>query len=144
MRKAILVLMLGLVLVFAAAGCGGGDDESSATTDETTTEETGGTTGEEAENELYASVGPGFEISLTTEDGDDDPRARRGERVREVDTARDVARGRRSGCRNIRVRVRPACELDERELRSLRIAPLRSLTRQRCTRRAVRTRLPRA
>ena len=71
MRKTILVLMLGLVLVFAAAGCGGGDDESSATTDETTTEETGGTTGEEAENELYASVGPGFEISLTTEDGDD-------------------------------------------------------------------------
>ena len=71
MRKTILVLMLGLVLVFAAAGCGGGDDESSATTDETTTEETGGTTGEEAENELYASVGPGFEISLTTEDGED-------------------------------------------------------------------------
>jgi hypothetical protein len=72
MRKTILVLMLGLILVVAAAGCGGGDDESSATTDETTateTETSGG--GDEAENELYASVGPGFEISLTTEDGED-------------------------------------------------------------------------
>jgi len=71
MRKTILVLMLGLVLVVAAAGCGGSDDESSGTTDETTATDTETSGGDEAGNELYASVGPGFEISLTTEDGDD-------------------------------------------------------------------------
>jgi plastocyanin len=71
MRKTILVLMLGLALVFAVAACGGDDDESSATTDETTTEETTGTGGEAAGTTLLASVGPGFDISLTTEDGED-------------------------------------------------------------------------
>jgi len=71
MRKTILVLMLGLVLVVAAAGCGGSDDESSGTTDETTATDTETSGGDEAGNELYASVGPGFEISLTTEDGED-------------------------------------------------------------------------
>jgi plastocyanin len=55
------------VLVAAAltlSGCGGDDDDSAAPTTETTTPaapETGAT--------LNASVGPGFEISLTTEDG---------------------------------------------------------------------------
>lgn len=62
---------IALVLVVAAvgvglAGCGGGDDEASTTETETTAGPTvpvGST--------LSASVGPGFEISLTTEDGDD-------------------------------------------------------------------------
>jgi plastocyanin len=51
-------------------GCGGGDDEGSADTDTTATEttDTGETTG--AENELYGTVGPGFTITLTTEDGE--------------------------------------------------------------------------
>ena len=47
-------------------GCGGGDDEAATTETETTAEPTiavGST--------LHASVGPGFEISLTSEDGDD-------------------------------------------------------------------------
>jgi plastocyanin len=55
----------GLVLAaLAVAGCGG-DDEGAATDDTTTTApapEPGAT--------LNASVGPGFEISLTTEDGE--------------------------------------------------------------------------
>ena len=127
MRKTILVLVLGLVLVFAVAGCGGGDDESSATTDETTTEETGGTTGEEADNELYASVGPGFEISLTTEDGEDVTSLAPGTYKVEVDDKSDQHNfhlsgpgrgredrgqrdgqgrlGRRSGGRDVRVRA---------------------------------------
>jgi plastocyanin len=71
MRKTILVLMLGLALVFAVAACGGDDDENAATDTETTATETDTGGGEEAANELYASVGPGFEISLTTEDGED-------------------------------------------------------------------------
>jgi plastocyanin len=56
---------IGLVLAaLAVAGCGG-DDEDAATDDTTTTAaapEPGAT--------LSASVGPGFEISLTTEDGE--------------------------------------------------------------------------
>jgi plastocyanin len=69
MRKTILVLMLGTALVVGtAAGCGG-DDEESATDTETATEtETSGSG--EAGGTLLASVGPGFEISLTTEDGE--------------------------------------------------------------------------
>jgi plastocyanin len=90
MRKTILVLMLGLVLVFAAAGCGGGDDESSGTTDDTTATETETSgSGEEAENELYASVGPGFEISLTTEDGEDVTSLAPGSYTVEVDDKSD-------------------------------------------------------
>jgi len=59
----VLVLALGVV---GLAGCGGGDDEADSTDTETTAEPTvavGST--------LQASVGPGFEISLTTDAGDD-------------------------------------------------------------------------
>jgi plastocyanin len=67
MRKTLLVLALGLAVVaFVAAGCGGDDEEGAGTTETT---ETGGETGE-AGQELYASVGPGFVISMTTEEGD--------------------------------------------------------------------------
>ena len=70
MRKTILVLMLGLVLVFAVAACGGDDEESAGTDTETTATDTE-TSGAEAGSTLLASVGPGFDISLTTEDGED-------------------------------------------------------------------------
>ena len=60
------VTAVGLVAaVFALAGCGGGSNESAATDTSTTTETTttpSGTT-------LQASVGPGFDISLTGPDG---------------------------------------------------------------------------
>jgi plastocyanin len=70
MRKRMIVLVLGLaVAAFAVAGCGGDDDEGAATDTETVTEtETGGSG--EAGGTLLASVGPGFEISLTNEEGD--------------------------------------------------------------------------
>ena len=64
-----------LVVVLAAfalmgAGCGGDDDEAGGddTTIETTTETTTGTT--EAGSALKGTVGPGFDISLTTEAGE--------------------------------------------------------------------------
>ena len=74
MRKTTLVLVIGLaVAAFAVAGCGGDDDEGTTTETDTATEttDTGDTTGEAAGGTLIASVGPGFEISLTTEDGED-------------------------------------------------------------------------
>ena len=55
------------VLALALAGCGGSDDEASGTTEmttETTDTTASGTT-------LTASVGPGFEISLTDASGND-------------------------------------------------------------------------
>jgi plastocyanin len=58
-----------LVLVLtglALAGCGGGDDEASTTGTETTPIAT-----VPVGSMLQASVGPGFEISLTAEDGSD-------------------------------------------------------------------------
>ena len=68
MRKTTLVLVIGLaVAALAVAGCGGDDDSTATDTDTATETETSGVGEGE---ELYASVGPGFEISLTTEDGD--------------------------------------------------------------------------
>jgi plastocyanin len=63
-------------VALAAAGCGGDDDE--AGDDTTTITETTGTTTEtdtetatpEAGTALKGSVGPGFDISLTTADGE--------------------------------------------------------------------------
>jgi len=71
MTRARTGVVVGLaVAALALAGCGGGDDEASGTTDtETTTTETTSQTGGETGMVLKGSVGPGFEISLTTEDG---------------------------------------------------------------------------
>lgn len=74
MKGKRLIVVIGLaVALFAIAGCGG-DDEGTATDTEITTEtdttDTTGTTGE-AGGTLIGTVGPGFDISLTTEDGGD-------------------------------------------------------------------------
>jgi plastocyanin len=61
-------LAIGLVAAaLALAGCGGDDDESAAPT---TATETTTPAAPETGAVLNASVGPGFEISLTTEDGE--------------------------------------------------------------------------
>jgi hypothetical protein len=59
------LLAAGLLL---AAGCGGGDDEAATDTETTETTTTGGAT--ELGFTLLGSVGPGFEISVTTPSGD--------------------------------------------------------------------------
>jgi plastocyanin len=68
MARARIGVVVGLgVAALALAGCGGGDDEGSGTTgtETTTTSQAVPETGAV----LRGSVGPGFEISLTTEDG---------------------------------------------------------------------------
>jgi len=66
MRLTRTAIVIGLVVAaLGLAGCGG-DDESVATDTETTTTTA---TAPETGAVLDASVGPGFEISLTTEDG---------------------------------------------------------------------------
>jgi plastocyanin len=57
---------LGLVVAVLALAACGGDDEATDTTTDTTTETT---TATETGEVLRGSVGPGFEISLTTDDG---------------------------------------------------------------------------
>ena len=66
MRRTRSAVVVGLaVAALAVAGCGGDDEEASATDTETTTETTTGSSG----TTLEGSVGPGFEISLSTENG---------------------------------------------------------------------------
>lgn len=87
MRRTLTVLVLGLaVLTLIAAGCGGDDEEGAGTT-ETSTETSGGT---EEGNELYGSVGPGFEISMTTEDGEAVTSVPAGEYTIEVNDQSDI------------------------------------------------------
>jgi plastocyanin len=69
MTRTRIAAVIGLaVFALALAGCGGSDDEASGTTDTTTTETTDTTA---SGTTLTASVGPGFEISLTGADGSD-------------------------------------------------------------------------
>ena len=64
-----IALAAGLaVAALAVAGCGGSDNEA-ATTDTGTTTETTTTPSGSTLGGLKGSVGPGFEISLTTEEG---------------------------------------------------------------------------
>ena len=79
-------LVVGLaVLALAVAGCGGDDDEARGTTDTETTATTpaDGST-------LSASVGPGFEISLTGADGADVETLAAGTYTVEVDDQSDI------------------------------------------------------
>ena len=75
------------VLALALVGCGGGDDEGSGTTD-TTTETTTDTTA--SGDTLTASVGPGFEISLTDASGNDVSSLAAGTYTIEVDDQSDI------------------------------------------------------
>lgn len=68
MTRMHIGLVVGLAAFsLAVAGCGGGSDEATGT--ETGTETTATQTVPETGVVLKGSVGPGFEISLTTEDG---------------------------------------------------------------------------
>jgi plastocyanin len=64
-----MAIATGLVVAaLALAGCGGDDDDAAAPDTDTTT--TTASTVPETGAVLNGSVGPGFEISLTTEDGE--------------------------------------------------------------------------
>ena len=80
-----LVVGLALLALTVVVGCGGDDDEASGTTDTETTETTttDGST-------LTASVGPGFEISLTDADGADVTTLAAGQYTIEVDDQSDI------------------------------------------------------
>ena len=80
-----LVVGLTLLALTVVVGCGGDDDEAGRTTDTETTETTtmDGST-------LTASVGPGFEISLTDADGADVTTLAAGTYTIEVDDQSDI------------------------------------------------------
>ena len=86
-RRRIGAVIAFAVLALALAGCGGGDDEGSGTTD-TTTETTTDTTA--SGDTLTASVGPGFEISLTDASGNDVSSLAAGTYTIEVDDQSDI------------------------------------------------------
>jgi plastocyanin len=69
MKRTHMGAVVGLAVVaLALAGCGG-SDEGSDTTETTTTSETTTDTTAASGTTLTASVGPGFDISLTDADG---------------------------------------------------------------------------
>ena len=92
MTRARTGVVVGLaVAALALAGCGGGDDEASGTTDtETTTTETTSQAGGDTGTVLKGSVGPGFEISLSTADGQSVETLAPGSYTLEVDDQSDI------------------------------------------------------
>ena len=78
-------------LAVALAGCGGSDDNASGTTTETTTtSETTTDTTATSGTTLTASVGPGFDISLTGADGAAVSTLAAGDYTIEVDDQSDI------------------------------------------------------
>jgi len=93
MTRARTGVVVGLaVAALALTGCGGGDDEASGTTDTgtTTTTETTSQTGGDAGAVLKGSVGPGFEISLSSADGQSVETLAPGSYTLEVDDQSDI------------------------------------------------------
>jgi plastocyanin len=87
MKRARIGLVVGLAVVaLALAGCGGDDDQAGGTTDTETTTETTTPSG----STLTASVGPGFEISLTGADGADVTTPSAGTYTIQVDDQSDI------------------------------------------------------
>ena len=85
MGRTRIALVVGLaVFALAAAGCGGDDEAADATETETTETTTA------AGSTLSASVGPGFEISLTDADGADVSSLAAGAYTVEVDDQSDI------------------------------------------------------
>ena len=88
MRGTRWVLVVGIAVAsIALAGCGGSDNEA-ATTDTSTTTET--TTTPSGSTILKGSVGPGFDISLSTEDGQAVKTLAAGSYTLEVDDQSDI------------------------------------------------------
>lgn len=92
MTRTRMGAVIGLaVLAVALAGCGGSDDDASGTTTETTTtSETTTDTTATSGTTLTASVGPGFEISLTGADGAAVSTLSAGDYTIEVDDQSDI------------------------------------------------------
>ena len=88
MRGSRISFVVGLaVAVLAVAGCGGSDGDASATdTDTATTTATATPAG----STLKGSVGPGFVISLSTEDGQPVETLSAGSYTLEVDDQSDI------------------------------------------------------
>lgn len=92
MTRARIGVVVGLVVAaLAMAGCGGSDDNASGTTETettttTSTSQTGGGTG----TVLKGSVGPGFDISLSTADGQSVDTLAPGSYTLEVDDQSDI------------------------------------------------------
>jgi plastocyanin len=95
MRGTRFVLVVGLVVAaFALAGCGGDDNnDTTATETDTTATETDTTATEttgEAGGTLIGTVGPGFTITLTMEDGASVTTLAPGDYTVEIDDQSDI------------------------------------------------------
>lgn len=92
MTRARIGVVVGLVVAaLAMAGCGGSDDNASGTTEtETTTTTSTSQTGGDTGTVLKGSVGPGFDISLSTADGQSVDTLAPGSYTLEVDDQSDI------------------------------------------------------